>query len=249
MSNLGYNTKILPKAQIACFAYRIDVFISYCINILSISCRTANRQIFEHGTAHEEATKNNTRIARVASGGEKWLCNIYLLLATVAWFFSFSPAKSEIEGVKMKNSMSEWKVNSTEAIWSFLLLMWLLIEVKNLVSLATACTHENLNWGKLLEALEQAKSRDESHANIIISTGWECCWQIPTRVAAIIISQSQRITFLIKNAWQELTSKISTARKSRGRANSSKSQGINILIPFLFLSPWIFHYYFKEEIF
>lgn len=144
-SNLGYNTKILPKAQIACFAYRIDVFISYCINILSISCRTANRHIFEHGTAHEEGRKKNTRIARAESGGEKWLCNIYLLLATVAWFFPFSPDRKWNRKRKMKNSMSEWKVNSAEAISSFLLPLWLLIEVKNLVCLATACTHENLN--------------------------------------------------------------------------------------------------------
>lgn len=66
----------------------------------------------------------------------------------------------------------------------------------------------------------------------IISTGreWNAC---KSQGKDIIIAASLRITFLIKNAWQELTSS-NTKERTWNVPTVVESQGTNILIPFLF---------------
>lgn len=82
MSNLGYNTKILPKAQIACFAYRIDVFILYCINKFSqslVELLSGRYSLHLYTFSMVQQTQRRTWESReLKVGGEKWLCNIYL---------------------------------------------------------------------------------------------------------------------------------------------------------------------------
>jgi uncharacterized membrane protein len=90
MSSLDYNTKILPKAQIACFAYRIDVFISYCINKFSQSLVELPYLAYIPNIllAWHKTQKKNMRIARVESWWWRKMIMQYLFtpLATVAIF-------------------------------------------------------------------------------------------------------------------------------------------------------------------
>lgn len=159
-----------------------------------------------HGTAEYTRTTRESRELKV--GGEKWLCNIYLLLSPLLLFFEgdFFHQKLRKWKKRIKNSMSEWKVNSARAFsnmivnWSekFSLLSHAIIrESLEIWIEGNCCRH--LRWESSMQISSFQKARISA----------ECCWQIPTP-KAIIISQSQRITFLIKNAWQELTSNIST---------------------------------------